>query len=337
MDTIPIIEQDDNHNENKTALAMNIPLEPLNRFVPSTFGEAFNITWCHLWMPAIENKIEQWDNCGVVMAVPYLKGIKTIKEKWVFDLKVDGDGNLLWRRACGVVKGFMQKFGEHWWDSFVAVVRYESIWMLFALSASKGLEMWLINFVGAYLNSESQGDNYMEIPKGFKKHYTTPGVDIALKINLTLYGTMDSVNNWFHELDSTFTKLNYCQSYADPCIWIQWTKNGGYSITGTYTDDVTGTSLSPEIMKTTKSELANAYKITDLDRPNKILRLTILHHPSGNVFIHQQPLILKIITIFGMENANPKYTPLLPNVNLNDTQPIHISTSHIEFMQDKNY
>jgi hypothetical protein len=44
MDTIPIIEQDDDHNENEMALAINIPLEPLNRFVPLTFREAFDIT-----------------------------------------------------------------------------------------------------------------------------------------------------------------------------------------------------------------------------------------------------------------------------------------------------
>jgi Reverse transcriptase (RNA-dependent DNA polymerase) len=172
-------------------------------------------------MPVMENKIEQWDNCGVVTAVSCSEGIKTIKGKWVFDLKIDGDGNLLQRRAQGVVKGFTQKFGEHWWDSFVAVVRYESIQMLFALSASKGLEMWLINFVGVYLNLEPQGDNYMEIPEGFERHYTIPGVDTVLKMNLTIYGTMDSPNNWFHELDSTFTKFNYRQSRADPCIQIQ--------------------------------------------------------------------------------------------------------------------
>jgi hypothetical protein len=65
--------------------------------------------------------------------------------------------------------------------------------------------------------------------------------------------------------------------------------------------------------------------------------MTIFYHPSGNVSIHQQPLILKIITVFGMENANLKYTPLPPNINLNNTQPIPIPTSHIKFMQDKDY
>jgi hypothetical protein len=38
-----------------------------------------------------------------------------------------------------------------------------------------------------------------------------------------------------------------------------------------------------------------------------------------------------------MENTNSKYTPLPPNINLNNTQPIPIPTSHIKFMQDKDY
>ena len=197
--------------------------------------------------------------------------------------------------------------------------------------------MWLIDFVGAYLNSEPQGDNYLEIPEGFKTHYSIPGVDTILKMNLTIYGTMDGANNWFYELDTTFTKLNYRQSHADPCIRIQWTKDGGSTITATYTDDVTGASTSKEVMKAAKSELADVYEITDLNRPDKVLGITIFHHQSGNISIHQRPLILKILNVFRMENANPKYTPLPPNVNLHDTQPIPIPASDVAFMLDKDY
>ena len=147
----------------------------------------------------------------------------------------------------------------------------------------------------------------MEIPEDFEKHYTIPGVDTVLKMNLTIYGTMDSVNNWFYELDSTFTKLNYFQSHVDPCICIQWTKDRGYTINATYTDDVTSASSSASLMKAAKSELANAYEIIDLGHPDKVLGMTIFHHKTGDISLHQRPLILKIITTFGMENANPKY------------------------------
>ena len=69
--------------------------------------------------------------------------------------------------------------------------------MLFAIIAAHRLDFWLVDFIGAYLNAKPQGDNYLEIPEGFHKHYSIPGINTVLKMNLTIYGTMDRVNNWF--------------------------------------------------------------------------------------------------------------------------------------------
>jgi hypothetical protein len=61
--TTPIIDQDE-EEETQIALTANILHEPLNKFVPLSFAEAFNVTRRHLWMPVIEKEIERWDNCG---------------------------------------------------------------------------------------------------------------------------------------------------------------------------------------------------------------------------------------------------------------------------------
>ncbi len=128
--------------------------------------------------------------------VPRPEGIKTIKTRWVFDEKTDAIGQLIKRRSRGVVKGYTQIEGKHFWESFAAVVRYESVRMLFALAAAKGLRLHLVDVVGAFLNAKPQGENYLEIPEGFETHYTIPGVDTVLKMELNLYGTMDGANNW---------------------------------------------------------------------------------------------------------------------------------------------
>ena len=81
-------------------------------------------------------------------------------------------------------------------SSFAAVVRYESVHMLLALSAIKGLKICRIDVVGAFLNAKSQGENFLEISQGFENHYTiTPGVDTILKMEYSIYGTMDGANN----------------------------------------------------------------------------------------------------------------------------------------------
>jgi hypothetical protein len=81
--------------------------------------------------------------------------VKTIKTRWVFNLKLNGDGELI-RGARGVMKGFTQRLGEHYFESFATVVRYDSVQMLFAIIAACGLDFWLIDFIGAYLNSKPQ-------------------------------------------------------------------------------------------------------------------------------------------------------------------------------------
>jgi hypothetical protein len=232
--------------------------------------------------------------------------VKTIKTKWVFNLKLNREGKLIRRRAKGVMKGFTQKLGKHYFESFAAVVRYDSVRMLFTIIAARELDFWLIDVIGAYLNSKPQGENYLEIPEGFENHYTIPGVNTVLKMNLTIYGTMDSANNWFHELNDTFHTLGHCQSRADPCIRIHHSELG-YTITLTYTNDVAGGSLSTEAGIQVRGDLGKAYKITDLGRPSKCLRMTIMvDDQTGDISLYKKLLIGKILDTFGMTEAKPK-------------------------------
>jgi len=208
--------------------------------------------------------------------------------------------------------------------------------MLFALIANLNLHFWLIDFARAYLNSKPQGINYLEILQGFKNHYKIPGVDTVLIMNLTIYGTMDGANNWFCLLNKTFTELSHHQSRADPCMRIQNTTEG-YTISSTYTNDISAGSSSVVTMDQAKRELAAKFKITDLGTPNKVLSMSIMNHTSGDISIHQKPLITKALVTFRMENANPKYTPLPPGINLVDSQPMPIPPNDTKFMCDKDY
>ena len=322
--SVPILENDDEEDTHSALAASELPPEPNNLFIPETFKEAFDPSRRHLWFPAMVREIQRWDDREVVTPVPRTDDVKTIKTKWVFDLKHDGDGMLKKRRARGVVKGFTQKLGEHYFESFAAVVRYDSVRMLFAIIASRGLDFWLVDFVGAFLNAKPQGENYLEIPEGFENHYKIPGIDTVLKMNLNLYGTMDGANNWFRELNQTFNKLGHHQSKADPCIRIHHS-DLGYTITSTYTDDVAGGSSSHAAGLKVREELGKAYEITDLGRPDKCLGISIVvNDKTGDILLHQKPLIKKILDVFGMTEAKPKYTPLPPNVNLSDSQPTPI-------------
>ncbi len=113
------------------------------------------------------------------------------------------------------MKGFTQIKGIHYYDSFAAVVQYKSIQMFFAIIATHGLEFWLIDFVGAYLNAELQGENYIALPKGYEDVVTCDypkGPEYVLQMLRAMYGTMDVGNAWFHELNQTLMSQGHRQS-----------------------------------------------------------------------------------------------------------------------------
>jgi hypothetical protein len=137
-------------------------------------------------------------------------------------------------------------------------------------------------------------------------------VDTILKMNLTIYGIMDSTNNWFRELNKTSKELGHHQLRANSCIQIHHS-DLGYTIASTYTDDVANRSSSTAAVIKVRKDLSTAYEITDLGHPNKCLGILItLDDTTSNIALHQITLIKKVIDIFGMSEANLKYTPLLP-------------------------
>jgi hypothetical protein len=58
--------------------------------------------------------------------------------KWVFKLKRDEVGVIVKHKACLVARGFVQREGINFDDTFSPVARMESVRLLFTLAAQEG-------------------------------------------------------------------------------------------------------------------------------------------------------------------------------------------------------
>ena len=84
---------------------------------------------------------------------------------WVYDIKWDGEGNRIKDKARVVGKGYTQKFGVDYNETWAAVTRLEYVRMTAAVAAKHDLKLWQIDFVRAYLNSLTKEDIYMKQPE----------------------------------------------------------------------------------------------------------------------------------------------------------------------------
>ena len=68
-------------------------------------------------------------------------GVKPLKTKWVFRLKEDETGQQVWYKARLVVKGFPQRPGIDFEDTFAPVARLSTVRVVLAVAVHRGLHV----------------------------------------------------------------------------------------------------------------------------------------------------------------------------------------------------
>src|SRR5437764_5135494 len=105
------------------------------------------------------------------------KSLKALGSKWVFKRKVK-PSNTIRYKARLVIKGFQQREGIDYKETFAPILNFRSLRTLLALAAYLELEVHHVDVKTAFLNSTmaGQADVYMDIPKGYEG--ATKGVHV---------------------------------------------------------------------------------------------------------------------------------------------------------------
>ena len=90
----------------------------------------------------------------------------------------------------------------------------------------------------------------------------------------TLYRLKQSGRKWNIELDTQLGKHRYQRIHSDPCVYIQKTPDGMILIT-VWVDNILIFMTSIRMMEITKCDLQEAFKVTDLGEPSKIVGIKI--------------------------------------------------------------
>ena len=116
--------------------------------------------------------------------------------KWVLRKKYNKDGQLTKYKARLVVKGYAQRLGFDYADTFALVVRLKTIRAILAIVPSRKLVMRQMDVKGAYLNGILKETVYMLQPEGYDD-----GTNRVCHLQKTLYGLKQSGREWNKELD----------------------------------------------------------------------------------------------------------------------------------------
>ena len=114
-------------------------------------------------------------------------------------------------------KGYIQKPGEDYDETYSPVVRYSSIRALLAFAVQNGMIVHQMDVVIAFLNGTLDEEIYMEQPP----RYIKKGEEHLLcKLKRSLYGLKQSSRCWNTVFKQYMESTNFRQHTADSCIFV---------------------------------------------------------------------------------------------------------------------
>lgn len=186
---------------------------------PQTWNEMLNSTQKDDWMKAVQAELKSLQDMKTWSEIERKPTHKLIDSKWVFKLKYKPDGSIERYKARLVARGFMQKQGIDYSETYAPVVNCKVLRFLISHATKLKLEIDQMDVETAFLHGELEEEVYMKIPVGL----TGIASNKVLKLNRSLYGLKQSPRCWNKKFTTTLRNNGYAQSTADSCLFVRKT------------------------------------------------------------------------------------------------------------------
>ncbi|KAK2420702.1 putative mitochondrial protein [Trifolium repens] len=183
---------------------------------PENFAQAVSCKESNLWYDAMIDEMNSMKNNGVWDLVELPNGVKPVGCKWVFKTKKDSLGNIERYKARLVSKGFTQKDGIDYTETFSPVSKKDSLCVILALVAHFDLELHQMDVKTTFLNGDLEEVVYMKQPEGFSSN---DGEHLVCKLKKSIYGLKQASRQWYLKFHGIISSFGFVENPMDQCIY----------------------------------------------------------------------------------------------------------------------
>lgn len=237
----------------KYAMAATEAISPLPQSVRSTVKDPH-------WYAAMQKEFDALQANKMWTLVPRPPGARIITGKWVFKHKLNPDSTLERYKARWVMRGFNQRPGIDFGETFSPEVKPMTIRTVLTLMATNNWPAHQLDVSNAFLHGNLQEQVYSQQPTGFVDPQWPN--DVCL-LSRSLYGLRQAPRAWFDRFIGHVTSLGFVQSKADTSLFV-YHRNGATAYLLLYVDDMILSASTTALLRSIVARLHDAFAVKDM-------------------------------------------------------------------------
>lgn len=243
-----------------------------------------------------------------------------ITRKWIFKNKVHADGSLKHRKACSMVRGFKQRLGIDFDQTFSPVIKPTTIRPVLHLATSHHWPVHQLDVKNAFLHAELQERVCCFQPAGF---IDGEHPDYVCLLSKSLYGLKQAPQAWFQTFSTELQSIGFRPTSFDSSLFVYGNSND-ITYLLLYVDDIVLTASSTPLLQSIIQHLGRRFAMKDLGLLHYFLGINV-QRTSAGFLLTQSKYAEEILERAGMMNCKPAATPVdtKPKVSCADGNVVH--------------
>ena len=186
---------------------------------PATYGEALRGPEGKGWQIAFDAEVKSLNDNKVYTVVDRPLKKKVVKAKWILRRKLLPGSKLDKLKARIVAKGFTQREGIDYDETFSPTVRFESVRLMVAAAASDGMHTHQMYVTTAFLYASLDEEVYMELMEGMDG-FGEPGK--VARLWKAIYGLKQASRMWNPHIDGVLASMGFVRLTGDHGVYFKW-------------------------------------------------------------------------------------------------------------------
>ncbi|CAI7836564.1 unnamed protein product, partial [Closterium sp. NIES-54] len=223
-------------------------------------------------------------------------GANIVNGMWIFRVKWPPGSPPVFK-ARYVARGFSQRQGVEFFQTFSPTLKMTTLWVLLHVAAQRDYELHSLDFSTAFLQGSLHEEIWLRRPPGFTGSFPA-GTQWSLR--RPVYSLRQAPREWHDTFRTTLAALGFAPSTSDPSLFLRTDTTLPPFYVLVYVDDLVFATADTEALAHVNSKLQKRHTCTDLGELTSYLGSRITRdRAQRTITLTQSHMVQQVLQRFG--------------------------------------